>query len=87
MKRIEKYLGNDFGIGGASNYERSTIDDALKLLAIFYGGSFQDTERASLIEFLNRNEGNLKKPDYKHFNRDKIDELMDEAEELKEMGC
>jgi hypothetical protein len=76
--RIEKYLDNVFGLGGASNYERRTINEALKFLTSFYSDNFGYAERESLLKFLNR----MERQD-KNCNA-RLDELQTESEYLRE---
>ncbi|MDD5617635.1 MAG: hypothetical protein PHG69_00935 [Candidatus Omnitrophica bacterium] len=77
--KIEKFMDNDFGLGGACNYERSSINDGLKVLTSFYSVNLGDAERVSLLNVLNRWE----RDDFNY--RKRIETLQDEAEQLKEI--
>lgn len=77
--KIEKFMDNDFGLGGACNYERNSINDGLRVLTSFYSANLGDAERVSLLKILNRWE----RDDLNY--RKRVESLQDEAEALKEI--
>ena len=78
MKYIEKFMDKKFGIGGASNYERSQIDTALKCIAYFMSSDLAWVERDTLARFFTEIQENYSK-DHKKFNA-----IDDEAQEIRD---
>ena len=75
--KIERYMRNDFGLGGISNYERPQINRALRLICDFYSPDFGDAERVSMMEFLTR----MEKDDRQY--RDRVNKLQEESDYLR----
>ena len=72
--RIVKWVDKDFGVGGASNYEREQVVSAIKAVLAFMSVDFAIAERESLAKLFNRL-SEMSQADFEQWDNDAEDLL------------